>query len=451
MHRVSTVKTMPQSVHNMEDIEKIYELYTKYPKLATDSRKVARGSIYLALKGERFDGNAYAKEALEKGAVAAIVDDPAIAEDDRCILVANGLDTLQNLARHHRRQFEIPIIAITGSNGKTTTKELLAGILATQYKTHFTKGNFNNHIGLPLTLLEMEKNTEVCVLEMGANHRGEIKMLCEIGEPTHGVITNIGKAHLEGFGGVEGVKKAKGELYDYLALHDKMAFVNMDEAFLGDLAAKVRKKLFYTKSDTPDRATVPCETKFIGAEPFVELAFLGESHKLIYIKSNLIGNYNFNNLMTAVSIGRYFKVPGHKVRAAIEHYVPANNRSQLIKKENQLIIMDAYNANPSSMRQALKTFAAIAGKEKVAILGDMFELGKDSAEEHQNLVNYVNTLNIDKLVLVGDQFGQCKAPNATFFSDAKSLKAENFLKKITSASHILVKGSRSMKLETIFG
>jgi len=197
----------------MENIEKIYELYTKYSKLTTDSRRVVSGSIYLALKGERFDGNAYAKEALGKGAVAAIVDDPKFATDDRYILVENGLDTLQKLARYHRRQFEIPIIAITGSNGKTTTKELLAAVLSKQYKTHFTKGNFNNHIGLPLTLLEMKKDTAVCVLEMGANHLGEIKMLCEIGEPTHGIITNIGKAHLEGFGGLEGVKKGKGELY----------------------------------------------------------------------------------------------------------------------------------------------------------------------------------------------------------------------------------------------
>ncbi len=435
----------------MEDFVKIYELYTKYPKLTTDSRKVAPNSIYLALKGERFDGNAYAKDALEKGAVAAIVDDSKFAEDDRYIIVENGLEALQNLARHHRRQFEIPIIAITGSNGKTTTKELLAGVLGTQYKTHFTKGNFNNHIGLPLTLLEMEKDTEVCVLEMGANHLGEIKMLCEIGEPTHGIITNIGKAHLEGFGGVEGVKKGKGELYDYLALHDKMAFVNMDEAFLSDLSGKVRKKLWYTKSDMPDPTRVPCETKFIGVEPFVELAFLGEDGKLVSIKSNLIGTYNFNNLMTAVSIGRYFKVPSNKIKVAIEDYVPANNRSQLIRKENQLIIMDAYNANPSSMRQALKTFAAIEAKEKVAILGDMFELGKDSAEEHQHIIDYANTLELDKLVLVGDRFGQCNAPDAVFFPDAKSLKAANFLEKIASASHILVKGSRSMKLETVFG
>ncbi len=427
---------------------KIYQLFLKHPKVITDSRKIEEGCLFFALKGANFNGNEFAAEAIQKGASFAIIDEIQYEKNEQFLLVKDVLKSLQQLARDYRRDFDIPLLAITGSNGKTTTKELIAGVIGSHYKTHSTKGNFNNQIGLPLTILSAPKDSEMIILEMGANHIGEIKLLCEIAEPSHGLITNIGKAHLEGFGDIEGVKKGKGELYDFLATNNNMAFVNMDEPFLTDLAVSIRKKLFYTQSESPNPSTIPFEVKFNGANPYVNLTFLSEKKELVSAQSNLIGKYNFNNLMTAVVIGKYFKVPSHKMISFIENYRPKNNRSQIIVADNRTIILDAYNANPTSMTQALDNFNAIEADKKIAILGDMFELGKDAGEEHQHIVEYAEKYNFSELYVIGKHFSACRLASAQSYDDVASFKANFNIEKIEK-SHILIKGSRGMKLESI--
>ncbi len=429
----------------------LYQLFKASTGISTDSRKIKKGNLFFALKGPNFDGNQFALQCLEKGASYAVVDDQNLEKHKGLIFVDDVLKTLQNLATFHRRQFKIPIIAITGSNGKTTTKELISEILGLHYQTHFTKGNFNNHLGVPLTLLEIEEGTEMAVIEMGANHQGEIAKLCEIAEPTHGVITNIGKAHLEGFGGIEGVKRGKSELYRYLAAHNGVAFVNLDEKFLDDLSNTVNRKVLYLQSAHPDSAASHLETKLLEVEPNIKVAFWDDERtKLVEAKSHLPGIYNFNNIQTAVSIGRYFEVPAFKIKKAIETYYPQNNRSQILKHAGNTFILDAYNANPTSMRNALEHLAKRSAEKKIAIIGDMLELGEYSVQEHQSILDDAGAKAFDYLIIVGEEFGKTekgKIP-CLHFMDIKALK-DWFWKQKFENYLILLKGSRGISLEKL--
>jgi len=430
--------------------QELYKIYRKHAQVAIDSRKVEKGSLFFALKGERFDGNRFAASALEAGAAYAIVDDPAVARGGRYVLVEDSLKALQGLARHHRQQFSMPVIGITGSNGKTTTKELVAAVLGSHYRLHYTQGNLNNHIGVPLTLLAMPAGLEAAIIEMGANHQGEIAFLSRIAEPSHGLVTNIGKAHLEGFGGIEGVKKGKSELYRYLAETGGMAFVNRDEPFLEELAAPVKKKVFYRRADNPAPAGRDIEVKLLETQPFVRAAFAGKEGKLCEVGSRLIGAYNFNNIMTAIALGKYFKVPGEKIARAIAAYVPGNMRSQLLERGGNTFILDAYNANPSSMREAVLNFAAMEGRRKIAILGDMLELGAESRREHEGIAELVAQQGFDDAVFVGPEF-EAAARSAGFrhFADVAELK-QWFSAQRFQDCHFLIKGSRGIRLEGIF-
>lgn len=438
-----------KSTQNVENfhIEQLYQLYQQHPTIVTDSRKVEPGCLFFALKGENFNGNHFVQQALEAGAAFAVADEPQQQGDPQIILVGDVLTTLQQLATHHRRQFNIPVLAITGSNGKTTTKELVSSVLASHYPTHFTKGNFNNHIGVPLTLLAMPLHTEVAVIEMGANHQGEIDFLCRIAEPTHGLITNVGKAHLEGFGGLEGVKKGKGELYKYLAAHKGIAFVNSDEPNLTEMAIDNRLKLFYHKSDAPSPTHAPFEVKLISESPYLSVAFLNDTQELETIQSSLVGRYNFNNIMTAITVGKYFKVPAAKIKAAIAGYMAANNRSQIVRIGDNTFLLDAYNANPTSMANALEAFSKMKADHKIAILGAMRELGAYSDKEHLDIAALADSLGLDKIVLVGAEFeAAAKLHGFAFFSHTAELK-DWYKKNTFHNTHFLMKGSRGIGLE----
>lgn len=432
------------------EINELYELFQQYGKISTDSRHIVPGSIFFALRGDRFDGNAFAASALQSGAAYAVVDDPdVVKEGENYILVEDVLSTLQQLARYHRRKFHIPVIAITGSNGKTTTKELISTVLSMHYPTHFTQGNLNNHIGVALTLLAMPDTTEVAVIEMGANAQGEIAALCQIAEPTHGVITNIGKAHLEGFGGFEGVKKGKSELYSYLTGSKGTVFVNMEEPFLEELSASMTKRILYKLTDKLVHERYPIGIKLLDTQPYLKVAILDESDQLLEIHSQLIGRYNLGNLITAVALGQYFKVPVTKIKAAIEGYIPRMNRSQLIIKGTNTFILDAYNANPSSMEVALQSFATSQGRPKVALLGAMFELGAVAAEEHARIARFAVDCGFDGLVLVGKAFKQAaEAMNLRYFEHVQDLRDWFWLQNWEN-TYFLLKGSRGMQLERL--
>lgn len=434
----------------MASISQLYALYKQNPTVCIDSRKVTVGCIFFALKGETFDGNKFAYQALEQGAAAAVVDDPSLEIIPGIISVENVLLALQELATCHRDHFQMPVIGIAGSNGKTTTKELVARVLAGRYACHCTKGNLNNHIGVPLTLLAMPDDTEVAVIEMGANHIGEVAELCRIAKPTHGVLTNIGKEHLEGFGSLEGVKQAEGELYAYLKMVNGPAFVNLDEKYLKSMSAKLPKRVFYFKSDLPDPNTVPIEVQFLSENPFIKVGFLDEQRALVAAQTQIAGTYNFANIMTAVAIGKYFKVPGQQIKAALESYCPSNNRSQWIQKDSNTVFMDAYNANPSSMIAALESMANLKAQQKIAIMGDMLELGDHSPKEHQLVLNYALKKGFDQICLVGEAFGSTtvRAKNVTKFADTEQLKpwfeAQQFKNTL-----IFIKGSRGIRLEKL--
>lgn len=430
----------------MTSISTLYQYFQANPVVSTDSRKITSGCIFFALKGGNFNGNLYAEKAIEAGAAYAVIDEIAYQKDDRFLLVADVLKCLQQLANYHRLQFEIPILAITGSNGKTTTKELLSGVLNSYYRTHFTKGNFNNHIGVPLTLLAMPTDTEIAIIEMGANHPGEIDELCQIAEPTHGLITNIGKAHLDGFGGLEGVKQTKSELYRFLIQQEGFAFVNKEEAFLSDLAQN-NQCIYYQSAAETELQKSPYQFTFLGADPYVSLAFLSEEGNLIRLTSQLIGTYNFNNIMTAVAVGKYFKVPSQLIQKAIENYQPTNNRSQIVKKDSNTYILDAYNANPTSMRAALDNFEQMQAPHKIAILGDMLELGKYSLSEHQIMLDYAHSKTLNQVISVGSEFEQVPT-NHLHFATANELKV--WLDNQNFKNHLfLIKGSRGIRLESI--
>jgi len=421
-------------------IEQLYQIYLGNPSVQTDTRKLKQGDIFFALSGPNFNGNRFALSALEAGASYAIVDEDVETKDERIIKVDNALDTLQQLAKHHREQFHIPFIAITGSNGKTTTKELVSTVLATHLKTYTTQGNLNNHIGIPLTLLQIKKDAEIAVIEMGANHQKEIEGYCKYAEPTHGIITNCGKAHLEGFGGIEGVKKGKGELFDYLRSNNGTAFIFKDFEYLQEMSAGIHNVITYGTAESFVTG------KAVPADTFLQVQ-ITNAEKPVIIKTQLVGDYNLPNVLCAVAVGKTFGVPFQKIVEAIEGYVPSNSRSQMMVKGSNHIILDAYNANPSSMKVAIENMVKINADIKVLMLGGMMELGAESLDEHQKLVDLIKTYSWDKVILVGGDFAKVTHPYIYFNNSTEA--AEWFKQQDLQDSYILIKGSRSMKMEKI--
>ncbi len=428
-------------------METLYQRYLKSTGICTDSRRIKPGCIFFALRGEHFNGNHYAEEALKRGASLAVVDDPALPEVKSGSLyrVADVLTTLQQLAHHHRRRFEIPVLAITGTNGKTTTKELLAAVLGHRFVLHHTPGNWNNQIGLPLTLLAMPAKTDFLLLEMGANHQGEIEALCRIADPTHGLITNVGMAHLEGFGGFEGVRKAKGELYRYLAERKQMAFLNLDEPYLREMLPKGLRCFSYSSEDS-------------GADCFVEALQMRETIHLAFeqagqrfeAKLQLSGRYNFQNAMAAVAVGLYFGVEPSDIVSALENYSPNMNRSQWVEKRGYRYFLDAYNANPTSMRLALEDFAARKVAVKVAILGEMFELGPYAEKAHAELLDYALSLPLDLVLCVGAGFRQrAKEKGIPCFDEVNALQSWLKDHPLPRGAHVFLKASRAVALERL--
>lgn len=426
------------------NLDILYQLFLKSTGVSTDTRKINPRNLFFALKGPSFNANGFAAKALEMGASAVVIDEAAyfVEDDERYFICEDVLATLQQLANHHRRQLNIPVIGLTGSNGKTTSKELLNAVLKQKFKTVATVGNLNNHIGVPLTLLSIGKDAEIVLIEMGANKPGDIKELCDIAEPTHGFITNIGRAHLEGMGGPEGVLRTKTELFQFLRENQGTVFINSQDPILSNLAKRFEKPILYpAKGDF-------CEVTFIEANPFVKFVAEGVEGEQL---TSLIGAYNFGNIAAALTIGKFFGVEMEKAVQAIIDYQPANMRSQLVEKRSNLIILDAYNANPSSMEVAIRTFGQMTGrKNKMIILGDMFELGDHAEAEHRRLGEIVSEYPIDKVCFTGKLMVSAleKAPKALYFPDPFSLR--NWLEDSKLEDYlILIKGSRGMRLETL--
>lgn len=419
-------------------IEALYQLYLQHPYVQTDTRKIREGELFFALKGAHFNGNLFALEALQRGAAAAIVDEPVGYGNERIIQVPDVLTTLQDLAGYHRRQFSIPFLAITGSNGKTTTKELIHAVLSKKYRTYTTEGNLNNHIGIPLTILKVRPDAEMAVIEMGANHQQEIAGYCRYTRPTHGLITNVGKAHLEGFGGIEGVKKGKGELFDYIRKAGGTIFLNTDTLYLQEMSRGIANKFTYGTRE----GAVTGER--VESEPFLQVQI--KSHPGIgAIRTRLVGDYNVPNVLAAVAVGVYFGVAEADIRNAIESYTPTNSRSQLLEIGSNHVILDAYNANPSSMKMAIENFARLHAPHKVLFLGAMAELGAESEQEHKALIDTVQQYPWHLVVLVGDEFAKIKHP---FLQFSNSLEAANWLKNNPLENcYLLIKGSRSTQME----
>jgi UDP-N-acetylmuramoyl-tripeptide--D-alanyl-D-alanine ligase len=420
------------------DIRELHKLFLKSDGVSTDTRQLKSNQLFFALKGDNFDGNKYAQKALDIGAKAAIIDDKSYASE-KTILVKDVLKTLQELGSYHRDYLRIPIIGITGSNGKTTTKRLIHDVLSQKFNVVSTKGNLNNHIGVPLSLLSLNENTEIGVIEMGANHQKEIEFLSNLAKPDFGYITNFGKAHLEGFGGVEGVIKGKSELYDFLRAHDKLAFVNADDK-------KQMEKLEHSKYfSIGEGEHAHFKVHFKSANPYVELEF-----ENIHVKSKLIGEYNFRNIAAAIGIGHYFGVSNVKIKKAIQNFKAKDNRSQIKETSHNTLIMDAYNANPTSMKAALDSFKTYIAEHKTVILGDMYELGDDKIEEHRAIAEHTKTLGFDDVYFCGEIFKSSLASKNTFkvFGDFESLK-EHLSKSSIKNSTILIKASRGMALERL--
>lgn len=422
-------------------IKDLYQYFSKATGVSTDTRSIQQGNIFFALKGPNFNANKMAAQALEKGAGLAVIDDPEFDTDPHCFLVEDVLTSLQHLAQHHRRQFDIPFLALTGSNGKTSTKELIRDVLATKYKVLATAGNLNNHIGVPLTLLRVTTDTEIAIIEMGANHVGEIAALCAIAEPSHGLITNIGKAHLEGFGGIEGVIRGKSEMYDHLIRHGGVVFVNSRQEVLRNMAEKRIKNPYY----------YPREGDYYHAELLSTkptLSFRGENGEEVCTKIH--GAYNFDNICTALCIGKYFQADTTKAHKAIASFVSENNRSQTLRKGDKTIILDAYNANPSSMEAALNNLAGLDTAFKTAILGDMYELGETKEKEHRRIGMLTEKLGIDLTIFCGALMKSAAgaSPDSVYCKDKEEL-SRYLSGNVIPAGHVLVKGSRGMGLETI--
>jgi UDP-N-acetylmuramoyl-tripeptide--D-alanyl-D-alanine ligase len=422
------------------EIEKLYNYYLESRKVSTDTRKILPGSIFFALKGDRFNANEFAAQALEKGASYAVIDEERYSVSDKCIVVTDVLATLQQLAAHHRQQLRIPVIGLTGSNGKTTSKELVNAVLSRKYKTYATMGNLNNHIGVPLTLLAIDDSIEIAVVEMGANHLGEIALLCGLADPTHGFITNIGKAHIGTFGGFENIIRAKSELYQHLITKSGVAFINSRSEILANMAKRFKDPVFYPSKDD----FYHCE--LVDADPFVKVkAENGDA-----IQTNLIGTYNFENIAAALCIGKYFKVDAELSNLAIGEYQPSNMRSQLMKKDGNTIILDAYNANPSSMKVAIENVAAIKGNRKTLILGDMFELEDEAEAEHREIGKLLHMYHFENVILCGRlmRFAKEEFSQAMLFETKEELIA-GLKKNPIKDSIILVKASRGIGLETV--
>jgi len=419
-------------------IENIHQLFLQCNGISIDTRKIERNSMFVAIKGERFDANTFTAEALSKGASYVIIDNKEYYLDERTILVNDSLETLQKLAKFHREYLNLPIIALTGSNGKTTTKELINVVLSTKFNTKATIGNLNNHIGVPLTLLSFNNETEIGIVEMGANHQKEIAFLCKIASPDFGYITNFGKAHLEGFGGIEGVIKGKSEMYDYLTKKNKTAFVNLDDAIQVKKTKDLNTITFGLENDT---AFV--NIKDVIANPFVEIYF-HSSH----IKSHLIGLYNANNINAAITIGKHFNIEDSQIKTAIESYVPENNRSQLIQKGSNEIILDAYNANPSSVKAALENFKQLKKDNRIVFLGDMFELGNESLQEHKNIIESLENQDDILCHFIGKDYYSNKTDRENFIFHEDFEMLSDYLKNTKLKNRtILIKGSRGMALE----
>ncbi len=425
------------------NIEEIYNIFRQNRSIQTDTRKLKKGDLFFALKGPNFNGNDFAQQSLEKGAAFVFVDERLTSSDERIIQTKDVLETLQELAKYHRTQLgdsipgkKIPFIAITGSNGKTTTKELLHKVLSSAYKTYTTEGNLNNHIGVPLTILKIKEDVEMAVIEMGANHLGEIAGYCEYAMPTHGLITNCGKAHLEGFGSVENIKKGKGELFDYLRDNQGTAFVNADDQSVVQLSSGINEVILYGEK---------INGSIVRNDPFLEIKLNGVPS--INIKTNLVGDYNLSNVLAATCIGRFFNIEYRKIKEAIESYSPSNSRSQLIKQNSNTIISDTYNANPGSMKAAIDNFAKIKADKKILLLGSMMELGAESDNEHAAIVSLIDKYKWSEVVLVGSGFQAIRHPYLNF---ENALQAKEWLDRLhPENAYILIKGSRSMQMEKV--
>lgn len=420
--------------------EQLYEVYKSHPAVQTDTRKLKPGDIFFALKGKTFNGNAFAKQAIDAGAVHAVIDEKEFEIPGKTFLVENVLSALQQLGKYHRQQFSIPVLAITGSNGKTTTKELIHSVLSSSFKTYTTDGNLNNQIGVPLTLLNVKADAQIIVVEMGANHLGEIASYCTWALPTHGLITNCGKAHLEGFGSLEGVRKGKGELYDHLRSNKGTAFVMWDYDYLREMSKGIPTVIKYGTSNGDIQGKVK------RSDPFLEVSFTN-GLSISSLKTQLVGDYNLPNVLAAVAVGKYFKIPEAKIKTAIKNYIPSNSRSQLIKKGSNTIILDAYNANPSSMKLAIDNFSKLPVTEKVLMLGAMAELGKESLSEHKILIEQIGKSGWKAVVLVGGDFMKI---DHHFIQFENALQAKKWLQQQHFENvHLLIKGSRSIQMEKV--
>lgn len=421
------------------EIAALYSIYQQYPSVQTDTRKLKQGDIFFALKGPNFNGNLFAQQALAAGAAYAVIDEPEHAVNDKCILVDDVLTALQQLANYHRRQLNIPFIAITGSNGKTTTKELVTAVLSRKYITYATEGNLNNHIGVPLTLLKIKADAEMAVIEMGANHQKEIESYCLIAEPIHAIITNCGKAHIEGFGGIEGVRRGKGELYDYIRANNGTIFRNVDLDYLRDMSKGISNQVTYGSDDAMYTG------KAVMNDVFVNVALSTPVEALIH--SHLVGDYNYPNIMVAIAVGLHLGVPADEVQRAIELYNPDNSRSQWLQKGNNHIILDAYNANPTSMRAAITNFANAKLANKMLWIGGMKEMGADEAKEHAELVQLIQQYNWNNVILVGREFAGI-AHSYQHFNTSAEAAAYVTANQPANAS-ILIKGSRGSRMEVL--
>ncbi|MFV0178166.1 UDP-N-acetylmuramoyl-tripeptide--D-alanyl-D-alanine ligase [Empedobacter falsenii] len=418
----------------------IFEQFLKSKNVTTDTRNISKDCIFFALKGANFNGNTFAQEAINQGAMLAIVDEKEYENNSQNIfLVHNALETLQDLARIYRKHLQIPFIGLTGSNGKTTTKELISAVLKEKFKTHYTFGNLNNHIGVPLTILSIPEDTEIAVIEMGANHQKEIELLASISQPDFGYITNFGKAHLEGFGGIEGVIKGKSELYDFLRANKKTAFVNYNDPIQVEKTADINRISFSDQNNTDVQIEL-IENK---------TEYLAVKYKNLDIHSHLTGNYNFSNISCAIAIGQHFGIDAESIKNGIENYFPSNNRSQIINKENYKIVMDAYNANPSSMEASLNNFVKFEGS-KTIIIGDMFELGDEAKTEHQRVLDLAERLNFDQIFILGHHFSETITtnPNVKKFEDRKAFE-KYLIDNPIKTKNILIKGSHGMRLDLL--
>jgi UDP-N-acetylmuramoyl-tripeptide--D-alanyl-D-alanine ligase len=417
------------------DIQQLYQIYTTHPIICTDSRKITKDCIFFALRGENFNGNIYAESAIEKGAAYAVVDEKVHKNGTHFILVDDVLQTLQQLANYHRHHLKIPVMSITGSNGKTTTKELCRDVLQRKFNVKATAGNLNNHIGVPLTILSTDSEIEFLIVEMGANHQGEIDALCKIAEPDYVMITNIGKAHLEGFGGIEGIKKGKSEMYRHAAVHHKKIFINTDDEVLMSLLPENADTINYS-------ATLLAKLK--DEKPFITFEYNGFTHS-----TQLYGSYNISNIAFAIAAGEYFGVDPKDISSAISNYIPENNRSQITKHKSNTIIKDAYNANPTSMKFSIESFAKLEAANKILILGDMLELGSHTAEEHSAIIHLTKQLNLNDVIFIGKNFSEVKdEQHGVYFENVQAAKSYFEKRDITNTT-ILLKGSRGIAVEKL--